>query len=73
MSTMVTELAVPLPYGTLRERGSKLRAASGREVQAIRRRKRYTIFYCYASTSGINKDKCKKLVIALCHLIVWEY
>ncbi|MHC5730747.1 MAG: hypothetical protein ACYTXY_42910, partial [Nostoc sp.] len=25
------ELAVPLPYGTLRERGSKLRAASGRE------------------------------------------
>ncbi|MBE8991099.1 hypothetical protein [Nostoc sp. LEGE 12450] len=26
--------AVPLPYGTLRERGSKLRAASRREVRA---------------------------------------
>ncbi|MEH2244572.1 TonB-dependent siderophore receptor [Nostoc sp.] len=29
--------AVPLSYGTLRERGSKLRAASLREVRAIRR------------------------------------
>ncbi|MEH2243006.1 hypothetical protein [Nostoc sp.] len=26
--------AVPLPYGTLRERGSKLRAASRREMRA---------------------------------------
>ncbi|MEH2090110.1 hypothetical protein [Nostoc sp.] len=34
MSTMVTELVVPLAYGTLRERGSKLRAASRREVRA---------------------------------------
>ncbi|MCC5603616.1 hypothetical protein [Nostoc favosum] len=32
MSTMVTELVVPL-------RGSKLRAASRREVRAIRRRR----------------------------------
>ncbi|AUB34536.1 hypothetical protein COO91_00361 [Nostoc flagelliforme CCNUN1] len=31
---MVTELVVPLPYGTLRERGSELRAASRREVRA---------------------------------------
>ncbi|MEH1929925.1 hypothetical protein [Nostoc sp.] len=30
-------LAVPLPYGTLRERGSKLRAASRREVQPKKR------------------------------------
>ncbi|MEH2376227.1 MAG: hypothetical protein V7K15_24860 [Nostoc sp.] len=34
MSTTVTELAVPLLYETLRERGSKLRAASRREVRA---------------------------------------
>ncbi|MEH2087306.1 hypothetical protein [Nostoc sp.] len=41
ISTMVTELVVPLAYGTLRERGSKLRAASvcdtlreGKEVRA---------------------------------------
>ncbi|MEH2280434.1 MAG: hypothetical protein V7K90_03675 [Nostoc sp.] len=31
MNTLVS-LSVPLPYGTLRERGSKLRAASRREV-----------------------------------------
>ncbi|MCC5642984.1 hypothetical protein LC607_08540 [Nostoc sp. CHAB 5824] len=35
---MVTGLLVPLAYGTLRERGSKLRAAFPREVRAIRRR-----------------------------------
>ncbi|MHC5726889.1 MAG: hypothetical protein ACYT04_84115 [Nostoc sp.] len=34
MSTMVTELVVSLPCGTLRERGSKLRGASRREVRA---------------------------------------
>ncbi|WP_334840396.1 hypothetical protein [Nostoc sp.] len=34
MSTMVTEVAVPLAYGTLRERGSKLRGTSRREVRA---------------------------------------
>ncbi|MEH1968996.1 hypothetical protein [Nostoc sp.] len=33
-----SSFAVPLAYGTLRERGSKLRAASRREVRAIRRR-----------------------------------
>ncbi|MCC5597846.1 hypothetical protein [Nostoc favosum] len=66
MSTMVTELVVPL-------RGSKLARASRREVRAIRRRKRYNIFSWYASSSSINKDECKKIAIALSHLIVWEY
>ncbi|MEH2366674.1 hypothetical protein [Nostoc sp.] len=35
---MESNHAVLLAYGTLRERGSKLRAASRREVRAIRRR-----------------------------------
>ncbi|MEH2401972.1 hypothetical protein [Nostoc sp.] len=35
MSTMVTELVVPLPYETLRERGSKLARASPRVVRAM--------------------------------------
>ncbi|MGF1936001.1 MAG: hypothetical protein RM347_016720 [Nostoc sp. ChiQUE02] len=32
---LVSKDAVPLAYGTLRERGSKLRVASRREVQAM--------------------------------------
>ncbi len=34
MPAVVTKLAVPLKSGTLRERGSKLRGASRREVRA---------------------------------------
>ncbi|MBE8990318.1 hypothetical protein [Nostoc sp. LEGE 12450] len=34
MPAVVAELVVPLSYGTLRERGSKLRAGYRREVRA---------------------------------------
>ncbi|MEH2355529.1 hypothetical protein [Nostoc sp.] len=42
ISTMVTELVVPLAYGTLRERGNKLRAASVYDTLRERREVRPT-------------------------------
>ncbi|MEH2328311.1 hypothetical protein [Nostoc sp.] len=48
---MVTELTVPLPYGTLRERGSKLARASVcdtlRERREVRATPTHTILYLY--------------------------
>ncbi|MEH2174875.1 hypothetical protein [Nostoc sp.] len=46
MSTMVTELVVPLAYGTLYERGSKLRAASVCDTLRERREVRATPTKC---------------------------
>ncbi|MEH2396627.1 MAG: hypothetical protein V7K17_04405 [Nostoc sp.] len=55
MSTMVTELVVPL-------RGSKLRAASRREVRAIRRRLTFktvaTHFYFLGKTYAVLHQNC---------------
>ncbi|MEH2064637.1 MAG: hypothetical protein V7K50_20665 [Nostoc sp.] len=53
------EDSLPLLYETLRER--------------YRRRKSYTIFSWYASTLSNDKDECKKVAIALFHLLLWEY
>jgi hypothetical protein len=64
MSTMVTELAVPLPYGTLRERGSKSR----REVRAMptlksyyNRDRRIPVFVNLRKSQRLQPCKCQNI------------